>query len=62
MKIMDFGIARLTEEDGQMTGTIAGTPAYMAPEQLELKTMGPQTDIYSLGLLLYEMLIGRAGF
>ncbi len=62
VKIMDFGIARLTEEDGQMTGTIAGTPAYMAPEQLELKTMGPQTDIYSLGLLLYEMVTGSQAF
>ena len=62
VKIMDFGIARLTEEDGQMTGTIAGTPSYMAPEQLELKTMGPQTDIYSLGLLLYEMVTGAQAF
>lgn len=62
VKIMDFGIARLTEDDGQMTGTIAGTPAYMAPEQLELKAMGPQTDIYSLGLLLYEMVTGAPAF
>ncbi len=62
VKIMDFGIARLAEDDGQMTGTIAGTPAYMAPEQLELKTMGPQTDIYSLGLLLYEMLTDVPAF
>jgi cell division septation protein DedD len=62
VKIMDFGIARLTQEDGQMTGTIAGTPSYMAPEQLELKAMGPQTDIYSLGLLLYEMVIGAPAF
>ena len=62
VKIMDFGIARLTEEDGQMTGTIAGTPAYMAPEQLELKAMGPQTDIYALGLLLYEMVTGAPAF
>jgi cell division septation protein DedD/predicted Ser/Thr protein kinase len=62
VKIMDFGIARLTVEDGQMTGTIAGTPSYMAPEQLELKAMGPQTDIYSLGLLLYEMVIGAPAF
>ena len=62
VKIMDFGIARLTEEDGQMTGTIAGTPAYMAPEQLELKAMGPQTDIYAVGLLLYEMSLGAPAF
>ncbi len=62
VKIMDFGIARLTQDDGQMTGTIAGTPAYMAPEQLELKAMGPQTDIYAVGLLLYEMSLGAPAF
>src|ERR1700730_14167206 len=62
VKIMDFGIARLSQENGQMTGTIAGTPAYMAPEQVELKPMGPRTDIYSLGLLLYEMVTGSPAF
>ena len=49
VKIMDFGIARSAKR-GQMTGTIAGTPSYMAPEQLELKNDGAATDIYSLGL------------
>jgi cell division septation protein DedD len=62
VKIMDFGIARLSQDNGQMTGTIAGTPAYMAPEQLELKPMGPCTDVYSLGLLLYEMVTGTPAF
>jgi predicted Ser/Thr protein kinase len=62
VKIMDFGIARLSQDNGQMTGTIAGTPAYMAPEQLELKPMGPGSDIYSLGLLLYEMVTGSPAF
>ncbi|HEY4739623.1 MAG TPA: protein kinase [Candidatus Acidoferrales bacterium] len=62
VKIMDFGIARLSEGNVQMTGTIAGTPAYMAPEQVELKPMGPRTDIYSLGLLLYEMVTGTPTF
>jgi hypothetical protein len=62
VKIMDFGIARLSQDNGQMTGTIAGTPAYMAPEQLELKPMGPRTDIYALGLLLYEMITGTPAF
>jgi serine/threonine protein kinase/cell division protein FtsN len=62
VKIMDFGIARLSEGNVQMTGTIAGTPAYMAPEQVELKPMGPRTDIYSLGLLLYEMVTGIPTF
>jgi len=62
VKIMDFGIARLSQGNSQMTGTIAGTPAYMAPEQVELKPMGPRTDIYSVGLLLYEMITGSPAF
>jgi serine/threonine protein kinase len=62
VKIMDFGIARLSQESGQVTRTIVGTPEYMAPEQLELKAMGPRTDIYSLGLLLYEMVTGSQAF
>ena len=62
VKIMDFGIARLSQGNGQMTGTIAGTPAYMAPEQIELKPMGPRTDIYSVGLVLYEMVTGSPAF
>jgi Protein kinase domain/SPOR domain len=62
VKIMDFGIARLSQENGQATRTLVGTPEYMAPEQLELKAMGPRTDIYALGLLLYEMITGSQAF
>jgi serine/threonine protein kinase len=62
VKIMDFGIARLSQENDQVTRTIVGTPEYMAPEQIELKAMGPRTDIYSLGLLLYEMITGSQAF
>jgi len=62
VKIMDFGIARMIQRDGPMTGTIMGTPAYMAPEQAELKPVGPCTDIYALGLVLYEMITGVAAF
>ena len=62
VKIMDFGVARLIQNTGPMTGTIVGTPAYMAPEQAELKAMGPWTDIYALGLLLYEMITGVQAF
>ena len=62
VKIMDFGIARMIQRDGPMTGTIVGTPAYMAPEQAELKPVSSCTDIYALGLLLYEMVTGVAAF
>ena len=62
VKIMDFGIARLFQENCQMTRTVVGTPEYMAPEQVELKAVTPQTDIYSLGLVLYEMVTGARAF
>jgi serine/threonine protein kinase/class 3 adenylate cyclase len=62
VKIMDFGIARMVQRDGPMTGTIVGTPAYMAPEQAELRPVSSCTDIYALGLLLYEMITGVAAF
>ncbi len=62
VKIMDFGIARMVQRDGPMTGTIVGTPAYMAPEQAELKPVSSCTDIYAVGLLLYEMVTGVAAF
>jgi len=62
VKIMDFGVARLVQGSGPMTGTIVGTPAYMAPEQAELKPVSPATDIYALGLVLYEMVTGGPAF
>src|SRR5277367_56418 len=62
VKIMDFGIAHLSQENGQVTRTLVGTAEYMAPEQIELKAMGPRTDIYALGLLLYEMITGSQAF
>jgi serine/threonine protein kinase/class 3 adenylate cyclase len=62
VKIMDFGIARMMHRDGPMTGTIVGTPEYMAPEQAEMKPVSPATDIYALGLLLYEMVTGVPAF
>ena len=62
VKIMDFGIARMIQRDGPMTGTIVGTPAYMSPEQAELKPVSSSTDIYALGLVLYEMITGVAAF
>jgi serine/threonine protein kinase len=61
-KIMDFGIARPFQGASQMTETVVGTPAYMAPEQVELKGVDARTDVYALGLLLYEMVTGSKAF
>ena len=60
-RILDFGLAGLTEEfhDAELA---AGTPAYMAPEQLDGTEQTVRTDIYSLGLVLYELFTGRKAF
>ena len=56
-RIMDFGLALSDDEDD---GTIAGTPAYMAPEQLQGAQATVQSDLYSLGLVMYELFTGKA--
>lgn len=60
IKVLDFGVARIIHGDTTLTATglIQGTPAYMAPEQLEGKPGDGRTDIYALGLVLYEMSTG----
>jgi serine/threonine-protein kinase len=58
VRLTDFGLAVLQEQVGESTGR-AGTPAYMSPEQLEGRELTIQSDIYSLGLVLYEMLTGK---
>lgn len=62
VKIMDFGIARSMEAGTRLTGSMVGTPAYMAPEQVAGKPVDYRTDIYSLGLMLYEMFTGSPAF
>jgi serine/threonine protein kinase len=62
VKIMDFGIARSMESLTRLTGSMVGTPAYMAPEQVAGKSVDYRTDIYSLGLMLYEMFTGTQAF
>jgi Tol biopolymer transport system component len=72
VKILDFGIAKLTAEEQQAVpawsatdtadGVVVGTAAYMSPEQIRGEALDGRSDLFSVGALLYEMLAGRAAF
>jgi len=64
VKLMDFGIARMTESDEAMTaaGIVVGTPHYMSPEQVQGKTLDSRSDVYSMGIMMYQMLCGKLPF
>jgi non-specific serine/threonine protein kinase len=66
VKLLDFGLARAGTADLDPTlttsGAIVGTPRYMAPEMLDAEPLGPPTDIFALGTILFEMLTGRPAF
>jgi predicted Ser/Thr protein kinase len=62
-KIMDFGIARFTDVDRVTgSGVMIGTPEYMSPEQVDLKDIDQRADLYSLGIVLYEMVTAKIPF
>jgi len=69
VKVLDFGIAKLLSQSRTLPekaltaeGAIFGTPQYMAPEQVYARQVDPRTDVYALGLITYELLVGAAVF
>ena len=61
-KVTDFGIARAGASDMTETGSIMGTAQYLSPEQAQGHSVGPSSDLYAIGIVLYELLAGRVPF
>jgi CHASE2 domain-containing sensor protein len=62
VKVTDFGIARITDSSKTKTGMVLGTPSYMSPEQLAGKKIDGRSDLFSLGVMLYQMSCGKLPF
>ena len=62
LKITDFGVARMTDNNSTKTGIVLGTPMYMSPEQLGAENLTGLSDLFSLGVTLYELLAGEVPF
>jgi serine/threonine protein kinase len=62
VKLLDFGTSKLLRTDGKHTSTIMATPAYASPEQLLNEPVSTASDVYGLGAVLFELLVGRAPF
>ncbi len=62
LKISDFGVARITDNNATKTGIVLGTPMYMSPEQLGAENLTGLSDLFSLGVTLYELLVGEVPF
>ncbi len=64
VKVVDFGLVKHIDEDSMSgdTGSMLGSPQYMAPEQVQAQTIDHRADIYALGMVLYRMLTGRVAF
>ncbi|MEJ1959060.1 MAG: serine/threonine-protein kinase [Nitrosomonadales bacterium] len=62
VKVTDFGIARITDSSKTKTGMVLGTPSYMSPEQLSGAKIEGASDLFSLGVSLYQMVCGKLPF